>query len=293
MDRERAEEKVSKDKSGAGPVPRPAPVPGAAPGRGGVLITGASSGIGLALARRFAAERPQEILLLAGRSESALAEAARSCRDLGCQDVRWYSVDLARPEGAKDLYQAVTQDGNTVHTLVNNAGASFSGLFKDLSAEQLESMLTLNIAAATMLVHYFLPSLIAHRGRLLQVSSTGAFQPGPYTAVYYAGKAYIHSWSLALARELRPEGVRVSILAPGAVASAFSRRAGKADVKTAMTPEAVASYTFSRFMKGKRLIIPGAFNRLMIVGSKILPGSASAAIVERIQRPLVEKKGRS
>jgi short-subunit dehydrogenase len=189
--------------------------------------------------------------------------------------------------------QQIHAAGYRVSILINNAGCGACGLFGSVPVAEHRQVICLGALALTELTHLCLPDLQACQGRILQLSSTGAFQPGPYTAVYYATKSYVHSFSLALAHELKPSGVSVSILCPGAVATGFSRTAGKRDVAGAMRPEQVAAYAAPRLMKRRKLLIPGLQNKLVIFFSKFLPGSWTAAMVAAIQKPLLnDQKGK-
>lgn len=257
-----------------------------------VLLTGATSGIGQAIARWFALNRSQDTLILVGRREAAL-DAMRS--ELEAKDIRTYTVcqDLARPDAAQNVFNAVhaRPDCFPIDILINNAGIGYAGLFSDGTLERDDAMIRLNIQAVTELTRLFLPDILHRRGKILQLSSTGAYQPGSYTAVYYATKAYVHQFSLALADELRGTGVQVTIVCPGTTASAFARKAGKKEPSGAMSPERVAAAACQGLFKGKKLVIPGRLNRLLVLLSKLAPGSLSACIVRRIQKPLCYDAG--
>jgi len=252
-----------------------------------VLITGASSGIGRAIALWYGHHRPGTTLILTARSKPRLIELKTELTALGVADVHLISIDLASATGPKELYAAVKTLNLQITGLINNAGAGVMGRFANTDPAAIANVVDLGVRSHSLVVRLFLPDLLATAGRLLQVSSSGAFQPGPYTAVYYATKAYVQSFSEAIAYELKHSGVTVSILCPGAVASNFSRRAGKADVKGAMSPAQVADYTMPRFLKGRRHIVPGLMNRWLIRGSKILPARLLARIVSGIQSKLV------
>ncbi|MDD2534562.1 MAG: SDR family oxidoreductase [Eubacteriales bacterium] len=251
-----------------------------------VLITGASSGIGAALARELAS--PFRHLILVARNEQRLHHLANDLKDKQRCQTTIIAIDLARPGNSKALFDKIVRQGHEVDLLINNAGAGSSGLILEQTAIEQTDMIELNIKALTDLSRLFASDMVKRgKGLILNVASTGAYQPGPYTAVYYATKSYVHSFSLAMDYELRGTGVSVSLLCPGATATAFSQRAGKADVKQAMTPQVVARLTCKALFKQKKLIIPGFSNRLVIILSKLLPGSWLAAAVAKIQKPLI------
>jgi hypothetical protein len=253
-----------------------------------VLITGASSGIGAALARACAAEDAS--LVLTARNEQRLSELAADLGTLGAGQVRKIAFDLAQPGGAALLVDQLARDAQTVDILVNNAGAGKSGPVIGSTTAGNSGMIELNIVALTELSRAFAEQMVRRgRGQILNVASTGAYQPGPYTAVYYASKAYVHSFTLALAKELAGTGVSVSLLCPGATATEFSSRAGKADLELAMPAATVAQAALHGLLKHQRLIIPGWSNRVTIVLSKLLPGHWLAAVVAHIQKPLLRQ----
>ncbi|MGI6076608.1 MAG: SDR family NAD(P)-dependent oxidoreductase [Fastidiosipilaceae bacterium] len=254
-----------------------------------VLITGASSGIGRAMALWYGRHQPHTTLILTARSLERLTQVKDDLLALGVENIELIPLDLAKKDGPEKLFAAVKSLNVRVTSLINNAGAGVVGLFEDNDPAVIRSVIELGVVSHTLLVRLFIPDLISTGGQILQVSSSGAFQPGPYTAVYYATKAYVQSFSEALAYELKGKGVGVSILCPGAVASDFSRRAGKADVKGALTPEQVADYALPRFLKKRRLIVPGLMNRWLIRGSKLLPPQFLAKIVAGIQSKLVKQ----
>lgn len=218
--------------------------------------------------------------------EKAAAELRAGCP---CEVIA-VQKDLSQPGAAEALYSEITQRGITVDVLVNNAGVGRCGTFLQGETQGDDEMITLNITALTVLTKLFARDMAAAgEGRILNVASTGAYQPGPYIAVYYATKAYVLSLTQALRRELKGTGVTVSALCPGATATEFSRRAGKSDIEGAMSPQRVAQTAFKGLMRGRGVIIPGGWNRFAVAASKLLPASLSAAIVQRIQKRLMER----
>lgn len=253
-----------------------------------VLITGASSGIGRELA--LIAARSCDHLILAARNRNRLQELAdRIESDTSCQ-VLVIKIDLSLPDAAEVIYSQVRTAGLIVDTLINNAGAGQAGPYLQQTAASDQEMIQLNITALTDLCRLFGRDMAARGcGRILNVASTGAYQPGPYIAVYYACKAYVHSFSLALANEWQSQGVQISVLYPGATATEFAIRSGKADLKNAMYAAKVASIAWRDLERGKRTIVPGIGNRWAIRLSKILPSVWMATLVRRIQQRQYEK----
>lgn len=252
-----------------------------------ILITGASSGIGAELARCLAGS--QAHLVLAARSRQRLENLAAELRATGRCSVSIRVIDLARPGAAEDLHRSLDADGLAVDLLVNNAGSGVSGPVLANSLAEIRQMIELNVTALTTLSRLFGADMARRgQGQILNVASTGAYQPGPYTAVYYAAKAYVRSFSLALANELADSGVTVTTLCPGATRTAFSQRAGKADVAGAMLPAAVARQACRALARRRRLVIPGLGNKLTILVSRLLPGHWLASIVRKIQEPLYQ-----
>lgn len=250
------------------------------------LVTGASSGIGAALARQLAADGWN--LALVARNAERLELIASDLLRQHAVSVEILAQDLAQSDAAQRILEWTRQNERTVDLLVNNAGAGSSGPVIEADDAVYERLIALNITSLTELSRLYAVDMVRRgRGQILNVASTGAYQPGPYTAVYYAAKAYVHSFSLALAEELRGTGVSVSLLCPGATATEFSSRAGKADLTSAMPAAQVARAAVQGLLRRQRLIIPGFGNRLVIVLSKILPGHWLAWMVARIQKPLL------
>src|SRR5581483_3245982 len=176
-----------------------------------VLITGASSGIGRELARLFAADHFNLILL--ARHEARLNEVATELRAQHGIETRVLPKDLAAPNAAQEIFDALRD--TPVSILVNNAGFGIHGLFAQKSLAEQTDLMQVNMVALVQLTHLFLqPMLQRRRGRILNVASTAAFQPGPTINVYFASKAFVHSFSYALAEELTGTGISVTTLCP-------------------------------------------------------------------------------
>src|SRR6478752_6589703 len=188
-----------------------------------VLVTGASSGIGRELARCFAADGCR--LALVARSGGKLQSFAEELRKSRKLDVRTFVVDLAQVDAAFQLQKQLQVAGFKIDVLVNNAGFGAQGSFASLPLERQLDMLQVNVASLTGLTGLLLPEMLRRRrGGVLNVASTAAFQPGPYMAVYYASKAYVLSFSEALAEEMSGTGVTVPCLCPGPVKTNFQNR---------------------------------------------------------------------
>jgi short-subunit dehydrogenase len=237
-----------------------------------VLITGASSGIGRAFAHLFA--RDGYSLLLVARRAVVLEELALELSREYQATVRVIAIDLADPVAAQRLHQQL--QGQQVDVLVNNAGFGAQGAFAGLPLERQLQMIHLNVTALTALTRLLLPSMLERgRGGVLNVGSTAAFQPGPFMAVYYATKAYVVSFSEALADELSGSGLRISCLAPGPTATAFAAEAGATESRLfqgdTMTVDEVARIGYDGWKQGKPLVIAGARNRWRAFLVRLVP----------------------
>jgi uncharacterized protein len=245
-----------------------------------VLVTGASSGIGLELARLFAADKFN--LILTARNQAALDLLANELRAAHRVEVDVIPADLAKPAAAVELYNRIQQP---VEILVNNAGLGFYGDFATSDLEQQTQVMQVNMIALTQLTHLFLNPMIARgHGRILNVASTAAFQPGPSINVYYASKAFVHSFSYALAQEVESRGITVTALCPGTTHTDFFQR-GNFKAKRApgtMSAAVVAKAGYAGLMRGRRVVIPGWHNKVASMFAKRLPLSLTSAIVRRV-----------
>jgi len=239
-----------------------------------VLITGASSGIGLALARLFAADGDDMVLV--ARSEDRLRELADGLAAKYRVQARVLTADLTRPESADEIARTLAEQGVQVDVLVNNAGFGAHGQVASLGVQRQLDVIEVNVAALTRLTALFLPGMLERRhGAVLNVASTAAFQPGPNQAVYCATKAYVLSFTEALAEEVRGSGVRVSCLAPGATSTQFADQAGMTGTRAfrlrVMDVGPVAKAGHDGLKQGKTLIIPGVLNRVMAFSVRLSP----------------------
>jgi uncharacterized protein len=254
------------------------------------LITGASSGIGFEFAKLFAADG--HTLVLVARRAEKLAALAAELREKHGPIVHVWREDLADPTAPKRVADRADAEGIEVDVLVNNAGFGAWGAFAELPVEAQLRMMYVNMTALTELTHRFLPGMRQRRrGRILNVSSVVAFQPGPYLAVYSASKAFVLSFSEALAAELTDSGVSVTCLCPGFTATEFQAVAGLEqsrvmDKMKPMSAEAVAAVGYRGLMQGRRLAVPGFINWIGAIGVRFLPRRTAVEIVRRIQAPL-------
>src|ERR1700739_4002536 len=220
-----------------------------------VLITGASGGIGYELARLFA--RDHHHLVLVARSADKLAQVATELQAQGI-GVRTIALDLAVPPAPKFVFDQLQREGVAIDILINNAGFGVFGEFAQMPEEEILGQISLNITALTELTRLFLPPMLArHNGRIMNVASTAGFQPGPFMAVYYATKAYVISFSEAVASELQHSGVTVTCFCPGATHTGFAQRAGTEmsrlfqQLPGAMSAQEVARDGYRAVMKGR------------------------------------------
>jgi len=258
--------------------------------RGTALITGASSGIGLDFSRVFA--QVGYDLVLTARNEANLDRVAAEIRERHPnRTVRVVPSDLATPGAVEDLFAAVRREEVTVDVLVNNAGFARRGAFADSDLAVDLAMLRVNVDALTALTRLFVTEMVARRaGKILNVASTAAFLPGPYMATYYATKAYVLSFSEAIAEELRGSGVTVTCLCPGATRTQFAERAGVSDLpffssSLSMSSERVAWFGYRAMMNGETVAIPGGVNRLSARVFPVIPRRLLTKAIHRIQRP--------
>ncbi len=248
------------------------------------LVTGASSGIGKALAEVLAADGFR--LVLAARSVAKMEALRADLEPRFRVKVDVVGVDLEVPDGPGKLFDAVKQRGLVLDVLVNNAGYGVFGDFKDTALTNELAMMQLNMSSLVALTKLFLPDLIATKGKILNVASTGSFVPGPNMAVYCATKAFVLSFSEAIAEELAETGVTVTALCPGATASGFQDKAAMQDSayvkgKRLPTSESVAKFGLEAMKQGRRVAIPGAVNWAMAQSVRFTPRRVVTAIAKR------------
>jgi short-subunit dehydrogenase len=249
------------------------------------LVTGASAGIGRELAAILAREGHD--LVLVARREDELTTLAGELKERYGADARVIPADLAQPDAAQLLVDELGASA-TVDVLVNNAGFGGHGSFAERTRDEDLRMIAVNVTALTDLTKLVLPGMVARgRGRILNVASTAAFQPGPFMAVYYASKAYVLSFSEALAEEVRGSGVTVTCLCPGVTITEFQQVAGVEDITLnkgplAMTATAVAEAAYKGLARGKRLVIPGVHNKIGAQSVRVTPRGLILKVVRRL-----------
>jgi short-subunit dehydrogenase len=249
------------------------------------LITGASSGIGRELARQFAAHRSN--LVLVARRREALESLAHTLRADHGTEVTIFRCDLSEAGATQWLAEQLLDRDIRIDALVNNAGFGAVGKFWGLSMEQQLEMIRVNVLALTDLTGRFLPLMLhRNRGAILNVASTAAFQPGPNMSVYFATKAFVLSFTEAIAHEVRDSAVRVTCLCPGPTLTEFVPRAGAADTLLfrlgPMTPDRVARFAYKALQRGKKVAIPGVGNQLVAFLVRFAPRAIACRIAERL-----------
>ena len=255
------------------------------------LVTGASSGIGAALAQVFA-EQGHEIALVA-RREPQLGAVADAIEAAGRKKPHVIAIDLARSDSPARIAHELLARGLEPAIVVNNAGFGLFGPAAELDRAQQLEMIDVNVRTLTDLSLRWIDSLVRHKGGILNVASLAGFMPGPGMAVYYATKAYVVSFSESLHRELKPQGVRVTVLAPGPVRTEFQRRAGMGDKlpRLLVRPaEKIAQEGYKAFIEGRPLVVPGLSNKILASLPRLLPRRMVAGLVERRQRDRGEPK---
>jgi short-subunit dehydrogenase len=252
------------------------------------LITGASGGIGYELALLFGRDRYDSILV--ARSREKLDELAARLESECRVKTLVLAKDLSKPSAVDEIYEEVTAAAMKVDALVNNAGFSVYGRFVETELQTELEMLQVDVMALTALTKLFLKGMVQRgTGHVLNLASTAAFVPGPFMAVYYASKAYVLSFSEALANELKGTGVTVTALCPGPTRSGFQARAKMEDARlfkgSLADAASVALAGYRGLMAGKSIVIPGFGNRLLPVVVRLSP----RRVITRVSRRLLEQ----
>ena len=258
-------------------------VSGRQPFPGGcALVTGASSGIGAAFVDALA-QQGYDVVLVARSSEVLEAQAQQVARVHHVR-ARAYAVDLASEGGVRTLVDRLSADDVSVDLLVNNAGFATQGRFDTIEPDQDHRQAYLNVLAVVDLSHALIPPMVARgHGAVINVGSLGGFQPAPFLAVYGASKAFVLSFSQALAGELASSGVRVLALCPGPVMTPFFDKLGSTDaaVGQRLTPTAVVEQALRGLDRDARVVVPGWRNRATSNAARLLPRRLMVTLAQR------------
>jgi short-subunit dehydrogenase len=254
------------------------------------LITGASSGIGKALAWEFA--KNGHPVVLTAEDNGELEAVAQGIRDSFKTEVAVIAADLTKETAPQEIYDSLKEKGLDIHVLINNAGVGFRSPFAEAPLDKIIEILRLDIEALTRMTHLFLPDMLARgEGRILNVGSVAGYQPGPTMAVYHAAKAYVVSLSESLIEELKDTKVTVTCLAPGPVDTNFFDRAAMPDArandpKMQMQPEEIAKAAHEGSMRGEHVVMPGMINKVMTFTRRVMPMELQA----KLQKQFYESK---
>lgn len=246
------------------------------------LITGASSGIGLHLAYEFA--RHGHPLVLVAPQQDELDVLAANLHNTCGIPTHAFAADLEQPDSAEELFDKTAALNLEIGILVNNAGHGFRGRFWELPIEKDLSIVRLNIEAVLRMTKLFLPPMVSRsRGRILNTASVAGFEPGPMLNVYHASKAFVLSWSEALACELKNTGVKVTALCPGPTDTDFFPKANMEGVRgfqqgNLMAPQEVARAAYEGLANEELFVVPGFMNKALVAARRILSESAQASI---------------
>jgi short-subunit dehydrogenase len=247
------------------------------------LITGASAGIGMELARVFAAHGHE--LVLVARREDRLTALADEIAASGRPRPTVLAADLERREAPATLAAALASRGLEPEIVVNKSGFGLSGAAATLDRNEQLGMIDLNVRVLTELSLLFVDSLSRHRGGILNVASIAAFLPGPGMAVYYATKAYVLSFSEALHQELAGRGIRVTALCPGPVQTEFQARSGmrvdRAQQQLELPAARVAQMGYAGLMRGKRVVVAGVGNKIVVFLMRLMPHALLLRMVDQ------------
>jgi short-subunit dehydrogenase len=261
--------------------------------RPAVVVTGASRGIGLAIARRFA-KAGCDIALLA-RNAAPLREAAAAIERDFAVNALAVAIDITAADAPQSIDARLAEHGYYTDVLVNSAGIGLSGAFEEHEQAEIEQLIDLNVAALTRLMHHALPGMLGRaRGGILNIASIGGLVPGPYQAAYYASKAYVISLTEAVAVENAGSGVRFTAVAPGPVNTGFHALMGaEQSFYRSLLPQLSAGRTASSAYRGYalgfRVVVPGVLNKLMWPGLRFLPHRLLLPIVAWLLRPRSER----
>lgn len=249
---------------------------------GYTLITGGTEGIGLELAKLYAKDGHN--LIIVARNSEKLKMTSKYLKDLFNIHIETISLDLSVNNSCEKLYEFVEKNNLVVDNLINNAGIGSFGFFNELNIDDENKLIRINVEAVFKITYYFYRKMTERgQGSILNVASTAAFSSGPKMSTYYASKAYVLSLTEALFEEGKAQGVKVSCLCPGAVRTEFQNKAGivKKGKSKGLIMEAseVARIGYRDFKKGKAIIIPGLKNKILVYANKLLPRRLTRKIV--------------
>jgi len=255
--------------------------------KGTALVTGASAGLGRDYARLFAADGHDVVVV--ARRRDRLEELARDLAATSSARAHVIAIDLAERDAARRIVDELRARGLAVDYLVNNAGFGTSGPFAEADAAKQLEMIQVNVVALVELTRLLLPEMLARgRGRILNVGSTAGFQAGPYMAVYYASKAFVNSFTEALAWELSGSGVTATVSCPGATETEFAGHAGNAESLLfrigAADSMSVAREGYAGMMAGKAMVVHGLTNKLGVQALRVSPRAIVTGIAARLNR---------
>ena len=263
---------------------------------GTALITGASSGIGMSMARMLAEDGWN--LIVIGRNVESMNALRDEIVSKNGVDVRVIEKDLSKIGASEEIYEEVSSAGLQVDFLINCAGLGDFGKFIESDPKKQERQILVNDLALTTMTRLFVPDMVARgSGRVLNVASIAAFQPGPLMSVYYGSKAYVLNFTEAIAVELKGTGVKVSVVCPGPVDTPFLELAGQTGQNmfkksACTTPDKVARYGLKKAFKGKVVIVVGFSSKLLMFAERFLPRCLVRNVVHMIQRKPIAKKDR-
>jgi uncharacterized protein len=261
---------------------------------GTTLITGASSGIGLELAREFG--RHGHPLIITAPVRSELEQVARGLQAETGVEVHLIAGDLEQPDAAREIDEIARRQGGPVEILVNNAGLGHWGNFWELPMDSILSMIRLNIEGLVRLSRLFLPDMVRRQsGRILNTASVAGFEPGPKMATYHATKAFVLSFSASLVEELRDTGVTVTALCPGATDTDFMPKADMIDTKIfqkghVMAPQEVAVEGYKALMRGDPIYVVGGLNKAQVFMRRLLTKTAQAKMAGKFYQKVPSSK---